>query len=121
LKEVHGVGEVLGKMIVDFRDRSGGFSSFDQLYGVYGLSPAVIEKIGQQFYLDQTSVITRLNINKASASDLSTIPGVSFELGRKIWEYVRLREGIEDLSQLVHVDGVDSLKLRLFAVYLFAE
>lgn len=121
LQEVYGVGEVLSKRIVDFRERSGGFSSLDQLYAIYGLSPVVIQRIRQQFYLDQTPVMARLNVNTISASDLSTIPGVSFELGRRIWEYVRLREGIEDLSHLVHVDGVDSLKLRLFAVYLFAE
>jgi DNA uptake protein ComE-like DNA-binding protein len=62
-----------------------------------------------------------MNINSCSASDLATIPGVSFTLGKKIWEFVRIREGVSDLSELEKIEGISPRKLQLFALYLYAE
>lgn len=121
LMQVNGVGEALSGRIIRFRDRYRGLFSMDQLYGVYGLKPVVIQRIKERFKLIDTVPPEKLNINSASASDLSTIPGISFELGREIWEFVRLRDGIGDLSELAKLDEIDSLKLRLIALYLLAE
>jgi competence ComEA-like helix-hairpin-helix protein len=121
LQTVYGVGETLSRRIIEFRERLGGFTSMDQLYAVYGLSAATVANIKRSFRVDQPVALSKLNVNKATASDLSTIPGISFEQGRKIWEYIRLREGINELSELVNIAGIDSLKLRLIALYLYAE
>lgn len=121
LMQVKGVGEVLSSRIISFRERYEEFTSLDQLYGVYGLKHEVIERIKQRFILPNPRPLEKLNINNASASDLSTIPGISFELGREIWEFVRLRDGIDNLFELAKLDQIDSLKLRLIAVYLLAE
>jgi DNA uptake protein ComE-like DNA-binding protein len=59
-----------------------------------------------------------MNINSASASDIATIPGVSFELAKSIWEYRVLHEGITHFSELEKIDGMSVHKLAVIQLYL---
>lgn len=121
LQKVFGVGETLSKRIIAYKDKLGGFNSDLQLYNVYGLNEAVVEKILREFTVKTPSAVNRYNINTASASDLATIPGISFELAKRIWEFRILRDKIADLAELEKIDGISDKKLRLIAVYLYAE
>lgn len=121
LQQVNGIGVALSKRILDQREQLGGFSDDLQLYGIWGLSDAVLERIMFQFTVKNPKPLDRLNINDSSASDLATIPGVSFETGKKIWEFVRLREGVTGLSELLKIEGISPRKLQLFELYLYAE
>lgn len=121
LMEVSGIGEVLANRIVDWRIRLGDFVNPLQIKHVYGLNDWTRTKLWEYFYIDEKEVTPRVNINEASASDLSTIPGVSFELARKIWEFQYLREGVEDIEELNKIEGMTSGKLELIALYLYAN
>ncbi len=121
LQEVSGIGEALSSRILEQRAQLGGFSHDLQLHAVWGLKPEVVERVLQRFTVKTPKAIHRMNINRCSASDLATIPGVSFGLGKKIWEFVRIREGVSDLSELEKIEGISSRKLQLFALYLYAE
>jgi competence ComEA-like helix-hairpin-helix protein len=118
LQQVSGVGEVLSERIISYREKVGGFASDEQLYTVYGLKEEVIERIKNRFTVKTAQELITMNINEVSASDIATIPGIDFELAKQIWEFVRLREGVDDLTQLEKIEGLTSQKLRLIRLYL---
>jgi competence ComEA-like helix-hairpin-helix protein len=118
LQEVSGIGEVLSSRIISYREKIGGFASDEQLYAVYGLKDEVIQRIKQRFAVKTPGELVPMNINEVSASDIATIPGINFELAKQIWEYVQLREGIDDLAQLAKIEGLTPQKLKLIKLYL---
>lgn len=121
LQSVHGIGPALSERIVTQRARLDGFASDEELHTVWGLKPMVIENILLKFSVKEPRLIERMNINTISASDLSTLPGFSFELGKKIWEFVRVREGIIDLAELKKIDEITPQRFKLIELYLYAE
>lgn len=121
LQEVSGIGEVLSARIITYRDKVGGFANDDQLYAVYGLKEEVIRRIKQRFTVKTPVALSTMDINKVSASDIATVPGINFDLAKEIWEFVRLREGIEDLAQLQKIEGLTPQKLRVIRLYLSTE
>lgn len=121
LKEVYGIGEALSNRIVSYRDKLGGFSNDVQLYGVWGLSETVVERVLAQFTVKNPKVLVKMNINRASASDIATIPGISFELAKEIWEFRRLREGVVQLEELLKIEGLTTSKFKLIQLYLSVE
>lgn len=121
LEVVYGIGPTLSKRIISYRDRLGGFSDSRQLNLVYGLKAEVIDKLLERFAVKTPKPLVRWNINTASASDLSTIPGISFELAKEIWEFRRLRDSISDLSELKKIAGLDARKYQLIELYLQIE
>lgn len=121
LQKVSGIGEALSDRIINYRNKLGGFSDDIQLTNVYGLEPSVIKKTTNLFTVKTPKIIDKININTASASDIATIPGVSFELAKEIWEFRRLREQIKSLSELEKIDKLSAVKLQLIQLYLYVE
>ncbi|MCW5520674.1 helix-hairpin-helix domain-containing protein [Aureitalea sp. L0-47] len=121
LRQVPGIGAVLSERIISYREKLGGFSVNEQLFAVYGLSDEVIDRIGMRFSVKGVKEMERYNINTASASDIATLPGISFELAREIWSFVRVREGIKDLDELTKIEEITPAKLRLIKLYLSTE
>ena len=121
LKVVNGVGDAFSKRIIDYRNKLGGFTTDLQLYEVYGLDYQVTIKVLKDFTVKTPKVIVKMNLNKASASDLSTIPGISFDLAKKIWEYRTLRERIDSFSELKKIEGITERKLKVIQLYLTLE
>ncbi len=121
LQTVYGVGTVLSSRILEYRTKLGGFTDEVQLYAVYGLSPSTINNILKQFAVKTPKELSKMNINTASASDIATLPGISFPLAKEIWEFVMLREGISSFEELRQIENLSAKKLQLIQLYLFAE
>src|SRR5699024_5848508 len=121
LMEVSGIGEVLASRILEWRTRLDGFSDSLQINHVYGLNDWSKTNLWEHFYVTKREVEPRLNVNDASASDLTTIPGVNFELAREIWEFQHLREGVDSIDELIKIEGMTRAKLELIALYLYAN
>jgi len=121
LQQVSGIGEAYSDRIVKYREKLGGFTADLQLYNVYGLDAAVVKRALLQFTVKTPKQIDKMNINTASASDIATIPNVSFELAKNIWEFRKLRETIQDISELQKIEGLSKNKLQLIQLYLYAE
>ena len=83
LQKVSGIGEALSQRIVNYRGKLGGFTSDVQLGEVYGLSSQVVERTKNLFTVKTPKHIDKININTATASDLSTIPGIGFEMAKR--------------------------------------
>ena len=72
----------------------------------------------KEYTVKETPVIEKININTASASDLSTLPFISFQLAKEIVDYRILHNGFTDLEQLKNVKGFPVSKYDRFTLYL---
>ena len=118
LEKVNGIGKVNSKKIIDYRNKLGGFSDDIQIYQLYGLDYQVINKVLNEFTVKTPKEIVKMNFNSISASDIATIPGISFDLAKRIWEYRILNEQIESFSQLQNIEGLTKRKLQGIQLYL---
>ena len=121
LEKVNGIGKVYSKKIIDYRNKLGGFSDDIQIYQLYGLDYQVINKVLNEFTVKTPKEIVKMNFNSISASDIATIPGISFDLAKRIWEYRILNEQIESFSQLQNIEGLTKRKLQGIQLYLKLE
>lgn len=121
LQQVSGIGAALSKRIISYRKKLGGFSHDVQLYSVYGLEPSVVQRTLNLFTVKTPKPITKINVNTATASDISTVPGISFEMAKKIWEFRRLREKVTTTEELAKIEGMTERKLQLIQLYLSVE
>ncbi len=103
LEQLKGIGMATAKRIISYRERLGGFISFEQLKEVWGMDSARYESLLTQVYVDAT--IVKLNINYADVSALGKHPYIGFSLAKLIVNY-RLQHGkynhVKDLFK-IHV------------------
>jgi len=118
LMEIRGIGETLSERIVTYRSRIEGFTVDEQLHQVFGLDSVVVQRILLEFTVKTPRIIQKININQSSASDIATLPGISFELAKEIWEYRRLRERLYSIEELTNIEGISASKLQLIQLYL---
>lgn len=118
LQEVYGIGPVLSQRIVALRDRLGGFSNTSQLNAVYGLSEQTKDKVLESFELVNPKRLKKIEFKTASASDLATIPGISFDLAVKMVRFRRLRSHQIEATELLKIEEITPKKLELINVYL---
>ena len=121
LIKVEGMTEALAVRIVNYRTRLHGFLEDDQLFDVYGLKPAAVFKIKDDFTVKTKPKITKINVNTANASDLSTVAYITFDTAREIISYRSLHEGISDLDELLKIEGISAYKLGRIKLYLSAS
>lgn len=121
LQKVNGIGDVLSNRIITYRKKLGGYTSDIQLYNVYGMDPQTVIRTLNEFTVKTPKKINTMNLNTASASDLATIPGISFELAKMIWEYRVLRGGINSFSELENIEKLSIRKLEGIQLYLHIE
>ncbi len=121
LQEIRGIGETFSKRIISYREKLRGFTSDIQLYQVYGLEKQIVSRILNEFTVKTPKEIIRLDINNVSASDIATIPGISFDLAKKVWEFRVLRGRIEDFSELKKIEGISPILLDVIQLYLQIE
>ena len=121
LEEVNGIGKAFSKRIVDYRNKLGGFTNDIQLYEVYGLNFQVTNSILKEFTVKTPKKIIKMALNSISASDIATVPSISFDIAKKIWEFRILNEGIKSFSELENIEGLTKRKLQGIQLYLKLE
>jgi DNA uptake protein ComE-like DNA-binding protein len=118
LEKINGIGKSFSKRIVDYRSKLIGFSDDMQLYEIYVLDYQVVNRVLNEFTVKTPKEIIKMNLNKISASDIATIPGISFELAKRIWEFRILNERIVDFMELKKIEGLTERKLQGIQLYL---
>lgn len=99
LKQLPGIGAVLSKRIVKYRDLLGGFYSIDQLKEVYGLNEQTVQLVGKNVKLDEAK-IRKLNLNFEDVNELSRHPYLKTNLAVKIVKFRTKYGSIRDCSVL---------------------
>lgn len=118
LRVVSGIGEKLSARIIKFRDRLGGFMDSSQLYDVYGLEKEVAEKAIELFEVKNPPAIQKININNATASELSKLIYIPYQLAENIVAYRNKNDAFHSFEELSKVDGFPTPKLHRIALYL---
>ncbi|WP_053977397.1 ComEA family DNA-binding protein [Mangrovimonas xylaniphaga] len=119
LRKVNGIGEVLSKRIMDYRKTlSSGFISMVQLQEVYGLSPEVIERMSELFFVKEPENLSKVKLNTASRDELVTIKYIDYEIAHKIIEERTLREGFKSLEELTKVKDFPVHRFEIIKLYL---
>lgn len=117
LTRFKGIGPYFARQIIRYRDALGGFYEKEQIFEVKRLDTAVAAHVLAHAELD-TTLICKLNINRASARKLAAHPYISRAVADAI---IRLRLDyvkIEDKKILLKSYLVDEELLRKIAPYI---
>jgi competence ComEA-like helix-hairpin-helix protein len=76
-KKLRGIGSGYARMIVNYREKLGGFYSSKQLLEVYKFPTETYEKIKNQLSVD-TTLIRKINVNTATVKELKQHPYISY-------------------------------------------
>jgi DNA uptake protein ComE-like DNA-binding protein len=137
--QLKGIGPVLARRIINYRNVMGGFSSIDQVANVYGLRPEVFEEIKGHIYTNSSTIpasaynstsaprrtelsdIESLDINTAAAEDFEQLPGIGKVLSQRIINYRRALGGFESTAQIGKVFNLDAAVFEQIEPFLYVD
>lgn len=96
LEQLPGVGKILSKRIIKYRDLLGGFYTIDQLKEVYGLSETTIKQIEKSITICKSG-IHKIDINFGDVRDFSRHPYIKKNLAERI---IKFRSGYGNINDL---------------------
>lgn len=115
LETVYGIGKILSQRIIKYREALGGFISQTQLFEVYGLDSAVVNRLVERAYVAADFSPRKININQASEDQLVAHPYISKPMARAIVTY-RFQHGryqsVEKLTNVLLISGHDFSKIK---------
>ena len=115
LKTIYGIGPVIAKRIVTYRENLGGFISFNQLREVWGLDSTVVKKLTERSVITPGFTPNKLAINRCGEQELGRHPYLRTKLARAIVNY-RLQHGnfiaLDDLRKITLIDEKIFLRIE---------
>lgn len=117
LISLHGIGEVLTKRIIRYRNFLGGFYKPEQLLEVYGFSNETFDKIRKNITVD-TSFIQIKNLNTITFKELNKHPYITFAQTKTIFKYRKIMGGFKQSKELLKNNLVDSITYKKIKPYL---
>ncbi|QEH40607.1 helix-hairpin-helix domain-containing protein [Chitinophaga sp. XS-30] len=118
LDRLPGIGPVLARRIVLFRERLGGFFSIAQVAETYGLADSVFVKIQPLLQLGNVS-LRKIDLNETDEKSLADHPYIDTKLARTIIRYRNSHgpfRSVEGLKAIALVDEVIYRKLENYLV-----
>lgn len=113
LKRIPGVGSGIAKMIVNYRQKLGGYYSIRQLDEIHLISANL-----SKWFSVTPELITRLPINKVGLGRLNSHPYINFYQAKVIVEHRRKHGPIRNLHQLSLYEEFSSANLEQLSHYL---
>jgi len=117
LKRLNGVGSFYAKKIVEYREELGGYHTIAQLLELWKMTPEKIDKFAGQIIIDP-SELEQININRASAYELSQHPYLSFGEANKIVLKREVSGNFSDSEAFCSVGLLDADLCRKLVPYL---
>jgi competence protein ComEA len=145
LLQLPGVGDNLAQRIEAYRAEHHGFRSVDELRQVGGIGPKMLEKLRPFVYVEARSseedndepakkakekpppvvgkkgkITERLDVNRASASELQRLPGIGPKLSQRIVE-TRRKKPFQSVDDLRRVSGIGPKILERLRPHVLVE
>lgn len=95
LKKIPGVGSVISRNIVNYRNRLGGFYNTAQLLEVQYVDSTLLK-----WFEVKSDVFRKIRINKAGLDELRSHPYMDFYKAKAIIDFRRKRGSIDGMSQI---------------------
>lgn len=117
LKKIRGIGDILSKRIIKYRDLLGGYQDIIQLNEVYGLKPEVIQEISK--YATISDHFNKLSLNEIdSIKHLASHPYIDYNLARAIINYRTVHGNFQSIDELQNIKVLDDSLYHKIAPYL---
>jgi DNA uptake protein ComE-like DNA-binding protein len=117
LLQVKGIGRVSAGRITKYRNQLGGFYSIKQLEDIKGIYPDVLMRLQSILRVD-TSLIVKINVNKASLERLRAHPYLSFYQAKVIVELRKARSRIRNINELSDFKEFSAIDIERLKWYL---
>ena len=117
LDALRGIGPVLARRIIAYREMLGGFYSVEQLREIRSLPSETYASLYGQFYIDTTK-ITKIDLNDFKYKQLSRHPYMSVTQLNSIMNYKKLMGKFESVSDLQKYKLIDTLTYDKISPYL---
>jgi len=121
LNRVYGIGPALANRIVAYRDRLGGFVQPEQLFEVWGLDSAVVERTLAISEIAPTFVPRTININTITENELANHPYMRRKSARLIVAYRFQHGNFAAIGDLEKINLIDSKTFNRIKPYLTLE
>ena len=112
LKKIPGIGSVIARNIVAYRQRLGGFYDLEQLLEVRFFTPELLE-----WFVLGDSQVNKLRVNQESLDKLRAHPYLNFYQAKIIVEHRKKRGEIKSLSQLSLYEEFTEKDLKRLSAY----
>ena len=117
LTKLNGIGEVLSKRIIKYRDLLGGFVKIEQLKEVYGLPEETYENIKDQIVID-TKMMKKIRINHIDQDALSEFPYINKKQSQTIINYRNQHGNFKDINDIFNIKSFDKEFIEKIEPYL---
>ncbi|NJB82514.1 helix-hairpin-helix domain-containing protein [Wenyingzhuangia aestuarii] len=118
---IKGIGETRANRIVKYREKLQGFTYNSQIDEVWGLPPEVLLRLKKEFQILSTPHIKKINVNKATVSELSSIVYINYKQAKSIIDYRKEVAEIQNLAVLKTISNFPVDKFDLISLYLQAH
>lgn len=116
LTAINGIGDGFCKRITEYRERLGGFVTFEQLAEV-GLDESVIRRCREYFFI-KTEEITKIDINFAVANTLIRHPYMNKSIVGRVLKQRELKGGWSNITEMESQDILLPHEAEKLAPYL---
>ncbi|GLR19413.1 helix-hairpin-helix domain-containing protein [Portibacter lacus] len=114
--KISGIGPVLSERIVKFRDRIGGFHSYEQLKEVYGVEETVINENKDFFVIEKGA--KKININTCNEQQLGGHSYCSYRTAKTIINYRKQHGNFTKVEDLLEIRVLDKEWIDKIGPYL---
>ena len=118
--QLPGIGNKLARRIINFRDKLGGFYSVEQVGETFGLADSVFQKLKPRLICGEMKT-KKININTATAGDLSKHPYLNWSLANTIVQYRTQHGNFKTLAELDQIQLLDRGQIAKLLPYLSVE
>jgi competence ComEA-like helix-hairpin-helix protein len=115
-QKLRGIGPSFAKRIITFRNRLGGFHSIEQVGETYGLPDSTFQKIKTQ--LQPSAIYQKINLNKATESELKSHPYISWNQAKLIISYRKMHGNYKNVNELLQIGALKKEWLDKLKYYL---
>ena len=112
-QKLKGIGPVLSKRIVNFREKLGGFVSIEQVAETYQLPDSTFQKI--KVFLKPSPIKRKIQINRIAEEELIKHPYINRKQARVILNYRKHHgpfQGIEDFQKIKALNLASHQKIK---------
>lgn len=119
-KSVRGIGSVLAKRIIKYRDGLGGFVHLYQLNEVFGLDSSALKGLNK-FFIAENFVPTKIIINKVTEKELEAHPYISAREAKSILTYRSQHGSYSSSDDLLKIKSLNENTVSKISAYLSFE